>query len=103
MLSAVVPPLAPAGDSFFGKLAKATKLAFDSALGGTYQAAKVVLNPRDILTPGPVGKAIIKTADSASNSINAAGTGIEKGFKWATLVIVLIVGLWVWSLVRPPR
>lgn len=91
------------GESFLDRMSKAAKVAFQSTIGGTYEAAKAVLDPRSILSPGPVGKSIIKTAAATSSTIKAAGTGIEKGFKWATIVLVLIVGLWVWSLVRPPR
>lgn len=46
-------------------------------------------------------KAIHKVSDAVATDIKAAGKGLESGFKIGAFVIVLIVGLWIWSVARP--
>lgn len=48
-----------------------------------------------------VGAGISKVSTSTSNVINSAATGVKTGFTWGIFAIVAIIGVWVWSVVKP--
>lgn len=91
---------------------------FESIISGAKNvgslAGKTVLDifaPNEFSVPGaaPIANSIAKGAqkvgNEAANSINAitksATTGVETGFKNATFIIVIIVGVWLWSVIKP--
>lgn len=90
--------------------------ALDSLLGYAKVAKESVLDifaPNDFNVPGaaPIARAVAKgaskVADAGASTIKSLGTsateGVKSGFKMATLILVLIVGVWVWSVIKPPR
>lgn len=67
--------------------------------------------PTDFNVPGtaPIARAmgvgISKAADATATGIKNVSTGaaegVKSGFKWATFALVAVVGLYVWSVIRP--
>lgn len=92
----------------------ATTSPFQSILGIARVAKDVALDifaPSELSVPGtaPIARSVAKgatrVADAAAGGIKdvaaSATKGIQSGFKTGTLILVLIVGLWAWSVVRP--
>lgn len=72
------------------------------------------VNLANILVPGGAAAARVgaeaakkaagaadKAAGAAARVAGSASDGVRSGFKLATAVIVLIVGLWAWSVAKP--
>ena len=61
------------------------------------------LKPGSLLVPGgtEATKAAARTAESAAVVAESAGEGIKSGFKMATFVVVLLVGLFLWKTFKP--
>lgn len=70
-----------------------------------------VFGPTDFNVPGtaPIARAVAggvsKAADATASGIKSvssgAAEGVKSGFRWATLALVAVVGLYVWSIVKP--
>lgn len=46
----------------------------------------------------------VKSAgESVANAATSAGAGIKSGFSMGVFVIVLLAGLYLWAMFRPPR
>lgn len=70
-----------------------------------------VFGPSEFNIPGTapiarsVGKSVMKVGNEVSAGVHKAAEsateGIKSGFKYGTLIIVVIVGVWLWSVVKP--
>lgn len=79
-----------------------------SLLGDT---GKSIFGPSDLGIPGtaPIAAATARAAarvgDATAHQIDSIGssvaTGVASGAKWGALILVLIVGVWVWSVIKP--
>lgn len=82
-----------------------------SAASNVASVAKDIFGPSEFNVPGaaPIASGISKaaqrvgnaTAESISNVAHSAATGIESGARYATLILILVVGLWIWKAVKP--
>ena len=81
---------------------------------GFIRAASSYVNPFNILVPGgeaaaKIGAQAAKNATAAAKdaaaaakqAVGSAADGISSGFRWITIVVVVIAALWAYSIVRP--